>query len=104
MAFAPSSYERTEATRSSEKELGYESSEWHLEEADHGHAHVTATASTHAAAQKKANHATQPVAQPSAQKATSPCAWLENLFVQNKRKQLTNLVQHKMLLLRLSKW
>lgn len=51
--FAPSSYERTEATRSSEKELGYESSEWHLEEADHGHAHVTATASTHAAAQKK---------------------------------------------------
>ncbi|UQL21237.1 Rne/Rng family ribonuclease [Acinetobacter baumannii] len=80
--FAPSSYERTEATRSSEKELGYESSEWHLEEADHGHAHVTATASTHAAAQKKANHATQPVAQPSAQKAASPCAWLENLFVQ----------------------
>ncbi|WP_417647547.1 hypothetical protein, partial [Escherichia coli] len=72
--FAPSSYERTEATRSSEKELGYESSEWHLEEADHGHAHVTATASTHAAAQKKANHATQPVAQPSAQKAASPCA------------------------------
>jgi ribonuclease E len=36
--FAPSSYERTEATRSSEKELGYESSEWHLEEADHSHA------------------------------------------------------------------
>lgn len=32
------------------------------------YAHVTATASTHAAAQKKANHATQPVAQPSAQK------------------------------------
>ena len=41
--FAPSSYERTEATRSSEKELGYESSEWHLEEVDH--AHVTAPAS-----------------------------------------------------------
>ncbi len=30
--FAPTSYERTEATRSSEKELGYEASEWHLGE------------------------------------------------------------------------
>lgn len=81
--FAPSSYERTEATRSSEKELGYESSEWHLEEADHGHAHAAAPASNNAPAQKKANHATQPVAQqPAAQKAASPCAWLENLFVQ----------------------
>ncbi len=81
--FAPSSYERTEATRSSEKELGYESSEWHLEEADHGHAHVTAPASKNGSAQKKTNHTTQPVAQqPAAQKAASPCAWLENLFVQ----------------------
>ncbi|MDK4791988.1 MULTISPECIES: Rne/Rng family ribonuclease [Acinetobacter] len=81
--FAPSSYERTEATRSSEKELGYESSEWHLEEADHGHAHATAQASNNAPAQKKANQASQPVAQqPAAQKAASPCAWLENLFVQ----------------------
>ncbi|HIE0669085.1 TPA: Rne/Rng family ribonuclease [Acinetobacter nosocomialis] len=79
--FAPSSYERTEATRSSEKELGYESSEWHLEEADH--AHVTAPASKNGSAQKKTSHATQPVAQqPAAQKAASPCAWLENLFVQ----------------------
>src|SRR5690606_19813763 len=33
--FAPTSYKRTEATRSSEKELGYESSEWHLEEEQH---------------------------------------------------------------------
>ncbi len=81
--FAPSSYERTEATRSSEKELGYESSEWHLEEADHGHAHVTAPASKNGSAQKKTSHATQPVTQqPAAQKAASPCAWLENLFVQ----------------------
>ncbi|MBO8209634.1 Rne/Rng family ribonuclease [Acinetobacter nosocomialis] len=79
--FAPSSYERTEATRSSEKELGYESSEWHLEEADH--AHVTAPASKNGSVQKKTNHTTQPVAQqPAAQKAASPCAWLENLFVQ----------------------
>ncbi|WP_182003101.1 Rne/Rng family ribonuclease [Acinetobacter lactucae] len=80
--FAPSSYERTEATRSSEKELGYESSEWHLEEADHGHTHA-APAANNAANQKKVNQAAQPaVAQPSAQKAASPCAWLENLFVQ----------------------
>lgn len=79
--FAPSSYERTEATRSSEKELGYESSEWHLEEADHGHTHAT-PAANNATNQKKANQAAQPVAQASAQKAASPCAWLENLFVQ----------------------
>ncbi|WP_336976244.1 Rne/Rng family ribonuclease [Acinetobacter pittii] len=79
--FAPSSYERTEATRSSEKELGYESSEWHLEEADHGHTHA-APAANNAANQKKANQAAQPTAQASAQKAASPCAWLENLFVQ----------------------
>lgn len=79
--FAPSSYERTEATRSSEKELGYESSEWHLEEADHGHTHA-APAANNAANQKKVNQAAQPAAQASAQKAASPCAWLENLFVQ----------------------
>lgn len=80
--FAPSSYERTEATRSSEKELGYESSEWHLEEADHAHV-VTAPASKNGSAQKKTSHTTQPVVQqPAAQKAASPCAWLENLFVQ----------------------
>lgn len=78
--FAPSSYERTEATRSSEKELGYESSEWHLEEADHGHAHAHAPAA--AATQKKPAQAAQAPAQASTQKSASPCAWLENLFVQ----------------------
>ena len=84
--FAPSSYERTEATRSSEKELGYESSEWHLEEADHGHAHA-APAANNATAQKKVNQSAQPsAAQPSTQKAASPCAWLENLFVQKQAK------------------
>ncbi|WP_144733984.1 Rne/Rng family ribonuclease [Acinetobacter oleivorans] len=86
--FAPSSYERTEATRSSEKELGYESSEWHLEEADHGHAHA-APAANNAAGQKKANQAAQPsAAQPSTQKAASPLAWLENLFVQKQAKTI----------------
>jgi len=81
--FAPSSYERTEATRSSEKELGYESSDWHLEEAEHHHA---APAQNNAATAQKKN-ALQQAAQPkqtqaTTQKSASPCAWLENLFVQ----------------------
>ena len=88
--FAPSSYERTEATRSSEKELGYESSEWHLEDAEHNHA---APAQNNAAPQKKAAQQQQ-TAQPkqnqaAAQKSASPCAWLENLFVQ-KQAQTTD--------------
>lgn len=88
--FAPSSYERTEATRSSEKELGYESSDWHLEDAEHHHA---APAQNQAAApQKKANqqHAAQAKqTQATTQKSASPCAWLENLFVQ-KQAQTTD--------------
>ncbi|MHA3983210.1 Rne/Rng family ribonuclease [Acinetobacter venetianus] len=88
--FAPSSYERTEATRSSEKELGYESSEWHLEDAEHNH---PAPAQNNAAPQKKAAQQQQ-TAQPkqnqaAAQKSASPCAWLENLFVQ-KQAQTTD--------------
>lgn len=89
--FAPSSYERTEATRDSEKQLGYESSEWHLEEAEHTHA---APAQNNAAAQQK-KAAQQQAAQPKqtqqavAQKSASPCAWLENLFVQ-KQAQTTD--------------
>ncbi len=80
--FAPTSYERTEATRSSEKELGYQSSEWHLED-EH-----TAPVTTAPEAKQKRNappaaveQAPQQVAAP-AQKNNSPCAWLENLFVQ----------------------
>ncbi len=86
--FAPTSYERTEATRSSEKELGYESAEWHLDgeqpaqapaqqqekgQRKHSNKHTAA-----AAPQQQAVHAA-PVP---AQAAASPCAWLENLFVQ----------------------
>lgn len=84
--FAPTSYERTEATRSSEKELGYESSEWHLEEEQH----VQNTAQT--VQQPERNNKKQPQHQQAAQTqhqaiapavpSTSPCAWLENLFVQ----------------------
>ena len=88
--FAPSSYERTEATRSSEKELGYESSDWHLEEADHSHPAAPAQNAT--APQKKAHQAQAAQAKPAqatVQKSASPCAWLENLFVQ-KQAQTTD--------------
>ncbi|USA53044.1 Rne/Rng family ribonuclease [Acinetobacter sp. C32I] len=88
--FAPSSYERTEATRSSEKELGYESSDWHLEDAEHHHAPAAqnqAAAPQKKAAQQQAAQAKQ--TQASTQKSASPCAWLENLFVQ-KQAQTTD--------------
>ena len=90
--FAPTSYERTEATRNSEKELGYESSEWHLEEEQHTHA--VASAPVQQNGNKNQNnkrspqHANQQQAQQQQVKAAptqasaSPCAWLENLFVQ----------------------
>ncbi|SPJ20413.1 Ribonuclease E [Prolinoborus fasciculus] len=93
--FAPTSYERTEATRSSEKELGYESSEWHLEEEQHTHAAAPAPAQqqNNGRNNKRRNQQNQnaqqvPVAQQApaqaqvAAPASSPCAWLENLFVQ----------------------
>ena len=85
--FAPTSYERTEATRSSEKELGYESSEWHLDGADHVHQHAAPVPVQQEKGNKKPrnNAPQQQVAQQApAQTApsSSPCAWLENLFVQ----------------------
>ncbi|MFT4021020.1 MAG: Rne/Rng family ribonuclease [Acinetobacter sp.] len=86
--FAPTSYERTEATRSSEKELGYESSEWHLDD-HHDHAIPAApTAPTQEArpAKKPAQPATTDTRAQTAPVVktanNSPCAWLENLFVQ----------------------
>ncbi len=88
--FAPTSYERTEATRSSEKELGYESSDWHLQEEP-----TVQTAAAAPQQDKNPKRKTAPTAQASqatapapvaqahvAAPATSPCAWLENLFVQ----------------------
>lgn len=86
--FAPTSYERTEATRSSEKNLGYESADWHLEEAEQV---GQSTAAPTDKPGKPQNRKTQPQAaapqQPAQVPATktatsSPCAWLENLFVQ----------------------
>lgn len=89
--FAPSSYERTEATRSSEKELGYESSEWHIEDAEQPHAapvkNQTTAPQRKAAQTQAAQQPTQTQAKPQA--STSPCAWLENLFVQ-KQAQTTD--------------
>ena len=94
--FAPTSYERTEATRSSEKELGYESSEWHLEGEQQAQA-AAAQAPVQQQAKNQNNkqpHGSQPAAQeiqptqvaPVAQASASPCAWLENLFVQKQAK------------------
>lgn len=85
--FAPTSYERTEATRSSEKELGYESSEWHLDGADHAHQHAAPAvpAQQEKGNKKQRNNNPQQTAQPApapSVASSSPCAWLENLFVQ----------------------
>ncbi|MEN3979358.1 Rne/Rng family ribonuclease [Acinetobacter sp. CWB-B33] len=85
--FAPTSYERTEATRSSEKELGYESAEWHLD----GEQPAQAPAQQQEKGQRKHNNnkhtaaaapQQQAVQAAPAQASASPCAWLENLFVQ----------------------
>ncbi len=85
--FAPTSYERTEATRSSEKELGYEASEWHLGEEQAAAAQQQAPVQQQEKGHKKnkqqpvaAQQAPAQVAAPAA--SSSPCAWLENLFVQ----------------------
>ncbi len=92
--FAPTSYERTEATRSSEKELGYEASEWHL--AEEPQAQQTAQqASSQPERNNKKKQQQQAVQQQTqaaapAAASTSPCAWLENLFVQ---KQATTVDQ-----------
>ena len=91
--FAPTSYERTEATRNSEKELGYESSEWHLEEAEHTPAPAAPQQEKqHPKRAKQAQHNVAPAQQPQVAApapgvaASSPCAWLENLFVQKQAK------------------
>ncbi|MDQ8953728.1 Rne/Rng family ribonuclease [Acinetobacter rudis] len=80
--FAPTSYERTEATRQSEKELGYASSEWHLDEEPVAAKTIAPTANK---GQRRNNQQTEkmPVA-PTAkvEPQSSACAWLENLFVQ----------------------
>lgn len=83
--FAPTSYERTAATRLSEQELGYEASEWHLEEEQHAQ-HAAAPAAQHKEqkhpAKAQAAAPAQQVAPAAAAPSASPCAWLENLFVQ----------------------
>lgn len=94
--FAPTSYERTEATRSSEKDLGYESTGWHMEEVQHTAPTQKAEASSatsnknHAPAQNNAPAAPNK-AKVEAKPTTannSPCAWLENLFVQKQAKTI----------------
>ncbi len=94
--FAPTSYERTEATRSSEKDLGYESAGWHMEEVQHTaptqktEALSAAPSKNHAPAQNSAP-TTPNKAKAEAKPVTannSPCAWLENLFVQKQAKTI----------------
>ncbi|OTG68695.1 ribonuclease E/G [Acinetobacter sp. ANC 4470] len=90
--FAPTSYERTEATRSSEKELGYESSEWHLDDGQQAQAAPQAQQQDNKQ-QRRPQQVAQETQQqqpaqvaPVAQASASPCAWLENLFVQKQAK------------------
>src|SRR5690606_19918843 len=85
-----------EATRSSEKELGYESSEWHLEEEQHAQHAAPAPSQPQQNNGRNNNKRRNPQNQPAqpqvAQQtpvqavapvaSSSPCAWLENLFVQ----------------------
>ncbi|WP_445114889.1 Rne/Rng family ribonuclease [Acinetobacter sp. WZC-1] len=83
--FAPSSYERTEATRSSEKELGYESSTWHLEGESSQHLPAAAVQNNKRPARAETAQTQPQKAQPiqgQAASSASPYAWLENLFVQ----------------------
>ncbi|MBF7688438.1 Rne/Rng family ribonuclease [Acinetobacter rathckeae] len=82
--FAPTSYERTEATRSSEAELGYQSAEWHLDEGEKAIVTPLAKEKTVKTVQNTQQHAVK-AQQTTAQVTTaahSPCAWLENLFTQ----------------------
>lgn len=86
--FAPSSYERTEATRSSEKDLGYQSDDWHIQEQAHDTAPRQDSKPTTPAKKSSETLAQPQHAEPKAQPA-SACAWLENLFVQ-KQAQTTD--------------
>ncbi|SDB98969.1 Rne/Rng family ribonuclease [Acinetobacter boissieri] len=83
--FAPTSYERTEATRSSEAELGYQSAEWHLDEGEKAVVTPLAKEKTLKAATPSTQQQTIKAEQTTTQAVTtahSPCAWLENLFTQ----------------------
>jgi ribonuclease E len=79
--FGPASYERTEATRASESELGYEATDWQQQ---------PGTVEPAVAAEK--SRATEspsqsPVAaQPVSKTENRACAWLENLFVTKQAK------------------
>ncbi len=90
--FAPSSYERTAETRQSEKELGYESSEWHLEEEVHTQPNQVQKVEQDTKKTKPTNKVTNQVTTAPVENKTSPCAWLENLFVQ---KQATTVDQSR---------
>ncbi len=85
--FMPSSFERAEATRASEIELGYEASDWQQQPSA---ADVTANEEKVAKQNNPVAATTAspaPVAQKPASKAEHvACAWLENLFVTKQAK------------------
>lgn len=82
--FMPASFERTEATRASESELGYEASDWQQQPV----AAVERQEVQEGKPAPKAQAGTVKVAAPAAvAKAESlSCAWLENLFVTKQAK------------------
>ncbi|XID74710.1 Rne/Rng family ribonuclease [Alkanindiges sp. WGS2144] len=82
--FAPASYERTEATRASEQELGYEATDWQQPTTTEAAPAATKTRSTESTAKSQAQAAT--TAQPAKQAENRACAWLENLFVTKQAK------------------
>ena len=93
--FGPASYERTEATRASEEQLGYTASDWQQQptapDQPSNSASEKSATTTSASAQVSSNPAKAEVTATPAQAPLSKtenraCAWLENLFVTKQAK------------------
>lgn len=82
--FGPASYERTEATRASESELGYEATDWQQQPIAVEPAPIGDQTPSAKPAVKTPASEPQPVATPKAENRA--CAWLENLFVTKQAK------------------
>lgn len=81
--FSPSSFERAEAIRATESELGYEASEWQ-QPGQEPTPVVQEPAAQKAESRRPA--APAPAAKPASQPEKRACAWLENLFVTKQAK------------------
>lgn len=88
--FGPASYERTEATRASEEQLGYTASDWQQQPTapDQPSASEKSVAPASASSQitAHANKAEAPAQAPLSKTENRACAWLENLFVTKQAK------------------